>query len=179
MADSVNQGVRIHYRTEGKGQPLRHGFTDSLETWHDLGYVEALKPHYRLILIDARGHGPSDKPHQPDAYEREGDVADITTVLDDLNVTRAHYFGYSMGGRIGFAIARYAPERVHSLVMSGGSPYPRSQGGADQMLEALKQGTEAIPSIWGVTVPPAVRARLATDDVKALIISSQTKVLQS
>jgi pimeloyl-ACP methyl ester carboxylesterase len=44
---------------------LQHGFTDSLETWYDLGYVEALKPQYRLILIDARGHGASDKPHEP------------------------------------------------------------------------------------------------------------------
>jgi pimeloyl-ACP methyl ester carboxylesterase len=68
MPYSVNQGVRIHYRTEGEGQPLvlQHGFTDSLGTWYGLGYVEALKPHHRLILIDARGHGGSDKPHEPD-----------------------------------------------------------------------------------------------------------------
>jgi len=151
MPYSVNQGVRIHHRTEGEGQPLvlQPGFTDSLDTWYDLGYVEALKPHYRLILIDARGRGASDKPHQPDAYEQERNVADITTVLDDLNVTRAHYFGYSMGGRIGFAIARYAPDRVHSLVLGGGSPYPHSQGGLAPMLEVLKRDAEAISGMWG------------------------------
>jgi pimeloyl-ACP methyl ester carboxylesterase len=179
MPYSVNQGVRIHYRTEGEGQPLvlQHGFTDSLGTWYDLGYVEALKPHHRLILIDARGHGASDKPHQPDAYEWQRSVADITTVLDDLHIPRAHYFGYSMGGRIGFAIARYAPERVHSLIIGGGSPYPQSQAGPDRMLEALKQGAEAIPSVWGVPLPPALKARLVENDVEALI-ARRTKGLQ-
>jgi hypothetical protein len=88
MPYSVNQGVRIHYQIEGDGQPLvlQHGFTDSLEAWYELGYVEGLKTDYRLILIDARGHGASDKPHQPDAYERDRNVADITTVLDDLEI---------------------------------------------------------------------------------------------
>jgi pimeloyl-ACP methyl ester carboxylesterase len=126
MPYAVNQGVRIHYQIEGDGEPLvpQHGFADSLETWYDLGYVDGLKPRYRLILIDARGHGASDKPHEPDTYDRERNVADITTVLDDLDVPRAHYFGHSMGGRDGFAIARYAPDRVHSLILGGGSPYP-------------------------------------------------------
>jgi pimeloyl-ACP methyl ester carboxylesterase len=169
MPYAVNQGIRIHYRIEGDGQPLvlQHGFTDSLETWYDLGYVEALKPQYRLILIDARGHGASDKPHEPDAYDRERNVADITTVLDDLYIQRAHYFGYSMGGRIGFAIARYAPERVQSLILGGGSPYAFSQAGPDGMLEAFKQGAEAIPSIWGAPVPPTIRARLIKNDLAA------------
>jgi pimeloyl-ACP methyl ester carboxylesterase len=180
MPYSVNQGVRIHYEIEGDGQPLvlQHGFTDSLESWYELGYVEGLKADYRLILIDARGHGASDKPHQPDAYQRDRNVADITAVLDDLGITRTHYFGYSMGGRIGFAFARYAPKRVHSLIIGGGSPYPYSQGNPDRMLEALKQGAEAIPSIWGVPVPAVVRARLVKNDVDALI-ACRTKTLQS
>ena len=180
MPYAVNQGVQIHYQIEGDGQPLvlQHGFTDSLECWYELGYVEGLKPHYRLILIDARGHGASDKPHQPDAYERERNVADITTVLDDLDIPRAHYFGYSMGGRIGFAIARYAPERVNSLIIGGGSPYPHSQAGPDRMIETLKHGAKAIPSIWGVPVPPAVSARLVKNDADAMI-ACRTKALQS
>jgi pimeloyl-ACP methyl ester carboxylesterase len=167
MPYAVNQGVRIHYRIEGDGQPLvlQHGFTDSLETWYQTGYVEGLRPHYRLILIDARGHGASDKPHEPDAYDRERNVEDISTVLDDLDIPRAHYFRYSMGGGIGFAIARYAPERVPSLVIGGGSPYPQSQAGPDRMLEALKHGAEAIPSLWDAPLPPAVKDRLVKNDV--------------
>ena len=147
MPYAVNQGIRIHYRIEGDGQPLvlQHGFTDSLATWYDLGCVEALKPQYRLILIDARGPRASDKPHQPDAYARDRNVADITTVLDDLDIPRAHNFGYSMGGHIGFAIARYAPERVRSLILGAGSPHPQSHAGPDRMLEALSRVRKLYP----------------------------------
>jgi pimeloyl-ACP methyl ester carboxylesterase len=60
----IHQGVQIHYQVEGEGPPLvlQHGFTQSLKSWHMAGYVNALQSHYRLILIDARGHGASDKP---------------------------------------------------------------------------------------------------------------------
>jgi pimeloyl-ACP methyl ester carboxylesterase len=174
-----NQGVRIHYRVEGEGPPLvlQHGFTDSLQTWYELGYVDALKPDFQMILVDARGHGRSDKPHEPVAYERERAVADITTVLDDLEVSRAHFFGYSMGARIGFAIARNAPERFHCLILGGGSPYARSSG-SDPMVEALRQGAEAIPSIWGVPLPSGLRARLMENDTDALI-ACRTRGFQS
>ena len=64
MPSVDNKGVSIHYRVEGNGPPLvlGHGFTDSIDVWYERGYVAALKPKYRLVLIDARGHGQSDKP---------------------------------------------------------------------------------------------------------------------
>jgi pimeloyl-ACP methyl ester carboxylesterase len=102
---------------------LQHGFTDSLESWYEFGYVSALKPDYRLILLDARGHGGSEKPHEPAAYEDQLNVADILAVLDTLHIATAHFFGYSMGGWIGFALAKYAPERVSSLIIGGRHPY--------------------------------------------------------
>ena len=62
MAHVDNAGLRIRYRVEGNGTPLvlLHGFTDSSETWYELGYVHALQPKHRLILIDSRGHGQRD-----------------------------------------------------------------------------------------------------------------------
>jgi len=64
MPYADNQGVRIHYQIEGLGHPLvlQHGFTESIEDWYECGYVDALRRDYRLILVDARGHGKSDKP---------------------------------------------------------------------------------------------------------------------
>ena len=98
-----SNGVRIHYHVQGCGPELvlQHGFTSSLQNWGAYGYVDALKGAYRLILIDARGHGDSDKPHNVDQYELSLRVGDVTSVLDDLGVGKAHYLGYSMGGRIG------------------------------------------------------------------------------
>lgn len=65
MAYADNNGIRIHYQVEGDGPPLvlQHGYSDSLESWYEFGYVDKLKSQCQLILIDARGHGASDKPH--------------------------------------------------------------------------------------------------------------------
>src|SRR5208282_5062127 len=132
MPYASNQGIRIHYEVEGTGAPLvlQHGFTDSLETWYENGYVEALKRDYRLILVDARGHGASDKPHESSLYAMERRTADILAVLQDLDVRRAHYFGYSMGGWIGFGMAKYAPDRLKALIIGGADPSPRKREGS-------------------------------------------------
>jgi pimeloyl-ACP methyl ester carboxylesterase len=167
MPYADNQAVRIHYQVEGSGPPLviQHGFTDSMQTWYELGYVDALKSENRLILVDARGHGASDKPHDPESYKPECNVADVISVLTDLDIPRVHFFGYSMGAWIAFAMAQYAPDRVDAFIIGGGNPNPSTHGP-----EALQQqGVEAIPAIWGVPLPPALRARLLTNDLQALI----------
>ncbi len=60
MAYAINRGVRIHYQVEGDGAPLvlQHGLFWSVESWSRVGYVDALKPYYRLIMIDAEGMEP-------------------------------------------------------------------------------------------------------------------------
>src|SRR5215467_13654037 len=134
MPYATNQGLRINYRVEGSGPPLvlQHGYTWHLGGWTRCGYVEPMKSHYQLILVDARGHGASDKPHDPDAYRLPLKVGDVVAVLDALHVPSAHFWGYSMGGWIGWGMAKYAPERVQGLVIGGAHPYalatpPRSR----------------------------------------------------
>jgi pimeloyl-ACP methyl ester carboxylesterase len=128
MPYAMNSDVRIHYRVEGEGQPLvlQHGFFWSIEGWYRLGYVDALKSNHRLILIDMRGHGASDKPHDGGAYTLQQHVSDVTAVLDHLNIPSAHFWGFSMGGWIGFGMAKYAAERLWSLIIGGASPFARS-----------------------------------------------------
>ena len=65
MPYADNEGVRIYYEAEGSGLALvlQRGITQCVEDWFECGYVAALRPRYRLILVDARGHGLSDKPH--------------------------------------------------------------------------------------------------------------------
>lgn len=131
MPYADNQGVRIHYQVEGDGPPLvlQHGFLQSIEDWHECDYVDALKRDYRLILVDARGHGASDKPHEPGAYPLENRVGDVVTVLDALAIQKAHFWGYSMGGWIGFGMAIFVPRRVDRIVIGGQHPYARSMEG--------------------------------------------------
>ena len=173
MPYAQNHGVRIHYQTEGAGPPLvlQHGFTDSVESWYELGYVEALQNAYRLILVDARGHGASDKPHDPTAYAHTHHVEDILAVLDDLTIPTAHFLGYSMGGRIGFALATYAPTHFTSLLIGGANPYQSNREQFHARLQMVKQGPEGIVASWGEGVSPALKARLLTNDAEAMAAS--------
>jgi pimeloyl-ACP methyl ester carboxylesterase len=170
MPFADNQGVRIHYELEGEGPPLviQHGYSDSMETWYELGYVDALKGKRRLIMVDARGHGASDKPHNTAAYAKELQAADIVTVLQALRIQRADYWGYSMGGRIGFALAQFAPQYFRSFIIGGAAGDGRSRIG-DAFRKAIQErGVAAIPDLWGAPLPAKLKARVLANDIVAM-----------
>jgi pimeloyl-ACP methyl ester carboxylesterase len=149
MPFANNAGVRIHYEIEGAGPPLvlQHGFTARIEAWRWYGYVSALRGDYRLILIDARGHGQSDKPHDEASYALDRRIGDVTAVLDALGVERAPYWGYSMGGWMGFGMAKFAPERLNGLVIRGAHPYGGPPGGGalhDWINDGIAHGRDAL-----------------------------------
>ncbi len=154
--------VRIHYQIEGSGPALvlQHGFTDSLTSWYDNGYVEP---------PIARGHGDSDKPHDIAAYAMEHRAADIVSVINELRVSRAHYFGYSMGGWIGFGMARHAPDRLRSLIIGGADAAPRKRE-PDPLLapEMMSRGVAAIPDLWDAPLPLPLRERVLKNDMEAM-----------
>ncbi len=102
-----------------------------------------LKDHFRLILFDARGHGASDKPHDASAYIYERWVGDVVALLDHLDVERAHFFGYSHGAFVGYRMLKFAPERVHSLVVGGGLPH-QMYDHYHQQYETFKDGLEGV-----------------------------------
>jgi pimeloyl-ACP methyl ester carboxylesterase len=121
MGQVNNNGVMIHYEVEGDGPPLTlmHGMGGSIQNWRRAGYIDALKDQYRLVLVDSRGFGQSDKPHEVSAYTRQAKVSDVTAVLDDLGIGTTHYWGYSMGASNGWAMAMLNPERLRSMVLGG------------------------------------------------------------
>lgn len=176
-----NQGVWIHYSVEGDGPPvvLGHGITDSSDFWYERGYVEALKPKYRLVLIDFRGHGKSDKPHDPPSYATAKFASDIVAVLDDLGMKTAAYWGYSMGGRIGFALARHALERASCFVIGGAPASTVSATGGEPgnegpLMTAFRSGRpEEVLKVWGEGVIPALRERVLANDMAAMMACQQ------
>jgi pimeloyl-ACP methyl ester carboxylesterase len=168
-----HNGVRIHYHVEGVGSPLvlYHGMRDSLVSWQDYGYTEPLKKKYQLVLIDSRGHGASDKPHDPGAYTLPLRVADVVAVLDDLGIGAAHYLGYSLGDWIGFGMAKYAPERLKSLIIGGAQPYGHSFATFRQILRGgIKAWVAAAEQMAG-PLPSERRQRLLDNDAQALLAS--------
>ncbi len=169
-----NQGVRIHYEVEGKGPPLvlLHGLGGNLKMWYDSGYEKLGKDH-QLILMDVRGHGASDKPHDPESYKLELLVSDVVAVLDDLSINKAHFFGYSMGGWIGFGIAKYAPERFMSLIIGGKSPYEADPDKPNYFLQVYRKGMDAtlamVEKMFGPRLTPELEAQFRAADLEALI----------
>ena len=185
MPFATNQGVRIHYETEGEGTPLvlQYGQYWPLDIWYELNYVSILKNDCRLILVDARGQGDSDKPHDPEAYRIDLMVQDIVSVLDELGHEKAHYMGYSSGGYLGFGIAKYAPERCSSLIFGGTHPYPdedpqAAEAWRNEQIQQLEKestaefvaGLEAYLASENLpTLSSQMRTRMLTHDTRALI----------
>src|SRR5574340_670781 len=87
MPYAVNpiDGVRTYFEDDGgPGPPIVFlpGFMEPLEVARASGLAEALSPAYRLLYVDHRGHGRSDKPHEAGAYALTTRCADVVSVLD-------------------------------------------------------------------------------------------------
>ncbi len=178
MPFARNGGIRIHYETAGSGPALvlHHGTMGSGPDWVDLGYVEALRDRHTVILIDARGHGQSDKPHDGAAYDLALRAADVVAVLDDLHLQRADFLGYSMGGWIGFGLARHFPERFNSFILGGAHPYAENtQAIRDRMPNDPAAFAAGIEKTYGALLTPARRARLLANDLDALRALTQDR----
>jgi len=117
-----SSGVRIRYVDAGSGDPvvLVHGQGGRLETWTDTGILPSLAKEQRVIAIDLRGHGLSDKPHDPSAYGPEMG-RDIVRLMDHLKIRRAHIVAYSMGCAVTLHLLTVSPGRVVSAALIGGS----------------------------------------------------------
>jgi len=116
-----SDGVKIRYTDEGHGQPvvLIHGFMATGDmNWRVNGVAKELLKNYRVITLDNRGHGKSDKPIEADDYG-EKMAQDVIRLLDHLKIKQAHLVGYSMGGMITLKVAAIAPERMLSGVIGG------------------------------------------------------------
>jgi pimeloyl-ACP methyl ester carboxylesterase len=173
-----NNGVNIYYEVEGDGDSLvlQHGLTSNLKDFRRYSYTDKLGQKYQLILIDARGHGKSDKPHESDAYRLRNFVNDTVAVLDDLGIERSHFLGYSMGRSIGLGIGVYSPERFRSLIIGGmGMAETNSQKEINRrkaFIDVFREGNEAtiawFERIYGV-LSPEHREDLMGNDPEALI----------
>src|SRR5688572_8996773 len=125
-----SDGLKIHYLELGtSGTPviLIHGYTANAEgKWFKSGIAQALAAKHRVIAIDARGHGKSDKPHDPAKYGPRM-AADVIELMDHLKIAKAHVHGYSMGGSILTQILAKHPDRLISAIYGGSGPQETDQ----------------------------------------------------
>ncbi len=117
----VRDGVRIGYEVYGSEAPTILLPTSNpmvhARTWK--AQVPFLARHFRVVVVDGRGNGRSDRPVGPAAYTVEEDVADLVAVLDATGTDRAVVVGLSLGARRGLALAAAHPDRVAGVVAMG------------------------------------------------------------
>jgi pimeloyl-ACP methyl ester carboxylesterase len=141
--DFDSDGVRLHYELHGpeNGTPIAvvHGFaSDYRLNWVGTRWQETLTTNgFRVIGLDCRGHGHSDKPHDEAAYAIDVMANDVVRLLDELGVDQASYLGYSMGARIGLQVALDHPRRLTRAVL-GGLGASGAIGHAAQIAHALR-----------------------------------------
>jgi len=119
MIKAKGDGVKIQLVVwEGKGKEILcvHGITANSRFWNCL--ASALAPHHRLIAMDLRGRGLSDKP--PTGYSIKHHCKDIAAVMDDLGLERPVLMGHSLGAFISLVFAAQYPERVDRLILVDG-----------------------------------------------------------
>lgn len=126
MQTFQSDGVTIAYREAGDptAQPilLIHGFGSTSEVnWLYTGWMDRLvKEGRRVIAIDNRGHGNSQKLYESALYDpRDYMAEDARRLLDHLDISQADIMGYSMGARISAFLSINHPDRVRSVTFGG------------------------------------------------------------
>jgi pimeloyl-ACP methyl ester carboxylesterase len=177
MYEFSSQNIRLAFIDEppthgDRGEPvlLIHGFASThAVNWVFPHWVKTLNAAgRRVIALDNRGHGRSQKLYEPDAYHTELMAEDARALLDHLGIERADVMGYSMGARITAFLAKLHPSRVRSAVLGGlGSHLVDGFGLPQGIADAMEA-----PSAADLTNPMQIMfrsfAEATKSDLKAL-----------
>ncbi|MEJ0013228.1 MAG: alpha/beta hydrolase [Bauldia sp.] len=141
-----SKGMDIAYVDVGAGPPilLIHGFGSSHAiNWKATGWIDTLTgAGRRVVAMDVRGHGQSQKFYEPSAYRPALLAEDAANLLDHLGIPRADVMGYSMGGRIAAVLAIAHPEKVRALIIAGmGMGMVEGIGDEEEIVAALEAPT--------------------------------------
>ena len=138
---TTDDGVKLYYEDTGKGIPVVfvHEFAGDTRAWES--QVRYFARYYRCITYNARGYPPSDVP-PGDKYSQERARDDIRSVLDALQIDKAHVVGLSMGGFATLHFGFTYPQRARSLVIAGcgygAEPDKRAQFAAEAEASAKR-----------------------------------------
>ena len=119
-------GVGIEFdvfgRDDGRPVVLLHGFPDSAALWRNQ-VPPLVEAGFRVITPDLRGFGRSDAPEPVEAYSLLTSAFDVTSILDELGIERAHVVGHDFGSALAWVFATFCAERLdHLVAMSVGHP---------------------------------------------------------
>ncbi|MDK2954712.1 MAG: 3-oxoadipate enol-lactonase [Desulfovibrionales bacterium] len=140
MPEAYNHGVKLHYETMGRGEPLLlvPGLGCDGGSWPVVDKMLAEK--FFVVLLDNRGSGRSECPPPP--YDVVEMAEDCVCVLDHLHLDAAHVLGHSLGGAVALELAASRPERVRRLIAcsTAASMSRRNMQLFDAWVELLAKG---------------------------------------
>jgi pimeloyl-ACP methyl ester carboxylesterase len=141
---TASDGVKIHYLLAGETGSwvvLVHGYSDNAQRmWFGTGIAPEIAKRHRVVALDNRNHGQSDRP-QPGGSGRAEDVIEL---MDHLKIDRAHIHGYSMGGGITGQLLGMIPQRFITAGFGGSGmteTNPAYRAHAEALDDALPQAT--------------------------------------
>lgn len=109
-------GLNVHYQKEHETTVLfLHYSGGTLQMWN--GVIPIFENEYSILAPDLRGHGKSDKPMS--GYHIDDMANDLYLLLQELEISKCHVVGSSMGAEVGLSLAAAHPEMVLSLVCEG------------------------------------------------------------
>jgi pimeloyl-ACP methyl ester carboxylesterase len=113
--------IKIYYEEYGVGKPLvlLHGFGGCGQNWHP--FITELSGHYKLIVVDLRGHGHSTNPENRFTHREAAN--DVFLLLEKLGIDRFSAMGMSSGGMILLHMATSRPSRIESMVLISATTY--------------------------------------------------------
>lgn len=147
-----------------------HGFASSTrDNWVSTGWVrDLLAAGYRVLALDQRGHGASDKPHEPGDYDLRQLAGDVESMLDTYLVDEARYVGYSLGARVGWEVLQDFAPRIPRAVL-GGVPdgIPLARLNIDQVRTYVEVGTPVTDPVTQNYI--RLSERVPGNDLRALL----------
>lgn len=156
MKININ-GIHYNVKMNGTGFPLvlLHGFTGNADTW--LPFFEQWGQHSAIIAVDIIGHGDTDSPDHSELYKMDRAVNDLDAMLKHLNIDKADFLGYSMGGRLALSFAVSNKDKVRKLILESASPglkteiEKKERRLKDHQLAEfiLEEGIESFVDYWG------------------------------
>lgn len=135
-----HQGIQLYYEDIGEGRPLLllHGLTSNHQMFYrEIGY---LKDKFRIIALDSRGHGKSDRP---DEFTLDDHVSDTIALLDHLGLRSVNVLGVSMGSYIAQGLSIKQPDRVEKLILAATKSYGEGSSMAE-MFDRHKERLEGM-----------------------------------
>ena len=110
--------AKIYYEVYGKGQPLvvlHGGIVSSPMEMHP--FIDSLSKHYKVIVVNTRGHGKSEMGSQAPSYNVK--AADVNAVINAVTKDPVIVLGFSDGAYTGYFFAALHPEKIKKLIAVG------------------------------------------------------------